>query len=302
MQVTEEETKGAFNDRRIRSDVMRGFYAAWDASSAGRPAPARSDFLPETLVTWWPDMFLVDVAIEAGRPVFAHRLFGSCLENRLGRKLGGHALDSQTYMEVGDPRLGGGGRERAYQTRSGTIAPAHHYLRLKNDGEAPSGIRTPAAAPLERRTDGRPTAGRGAIPEPADQQGLLMSDRIPEEIDLEADDLAEILDRLGEAERNRLPFGLVLMSHSGEVLYYSDREREMSGYPRDPVGLNWLRDVAPCMNEEWIVEGLARCRDCWRLDFMVRTTGDHRDRRQELDLRLLSAVNGQRMWLLIRRI
>lgn len=136
-----------------------------------------------------------------------------------------------------------------------------------------------------------------------------MSDRIPEEIDLEADDLAEILERLGEAdlerlgeaERNRLAFGVVLMSFSGDVLYYSDREREMSGYLRDPVGLNWLRDVAPCMNEEWFVEGLARCRDRWRLDFMVRTTGDHRDRRQELDLRLLSAVDGRNMWLLIRR-
>ena len=129
-----------------------------------------------------------------------------------------------------------------------------------------------------------------------------MYDPIPEEIDFEADDLADILERLGDAERNRLPFGVVLMSHSGDVLYYSDREREMSGYPRDPVGLNLLRDVAPCMNEDWFVDGLVRSRDLGRLDLIVSTTGDHRDRRQELDLRLLSAANGQRMWLLIRLI
>ncbi len=128
-----------------------------------------------------------------------------------------------------------------------------------------------------------------------------MSKRAPEDIEFDADDLAEVLEHLGKADRNRLSFGVVLMSHSGDVLFYSDHEREMSGYPRDPVGLNWLRDVAPCMNEDWFLNGLIRSRDLGRLDLVVSTTGDHRDRRQELDLRLLSAVSGQQMWLLIRR-
>jgi photoactive yellow protein len=129
-----------------------------------------------------------------------------------------------------------------------------------------------------------------------------MSTLPPEEIDFEADDLAEVLARMNSAQRNRLPFGVVLMSHRGDVLYYSDHEREMSGYPRDPVGLNWLRDVAPCMNEDWFHEGLMRSRNIGRLDVMVSITGDHRDRRQNLDLRLLSSGNGDSMWLLIQRV
>ena len=137
--MTESDTKsaGAFNDRRIKSNVVLGFYAAWDALRAGRPAPARSDFLPETFLAWWPNMFLVDVAIEAGRPVFTYRLVGTGLENRLGRGLGGRSLESptETDMEVADPWPGG--RERAYQTCFETMSPVHHYLRLKNDREAP---------------------------------------------------------------------------------------------------------------------------------------------------------------------
>jgi photoactive yellow protein len=124
----------------------------------------------------------------------------------------------------------------------------------------------------------------------------------PESVDFEALDLAEILHRLGSEDRNLLPFGVVLMNHQGDVIYYSDREREQSGYPRDPIGLNWLRDVAPCMNEDWFHDSMVHSRDLGRLDIMVQTTGDHRDRNQELDLRLLSAIDNGLMWLVIRRV
>jgi hypothetical protein len=135
--MTESDTKsaGAFNDRRIKSNVVRGFYETWDALRLGRPAPARSDFLPETFAFWWPDMFLVDIGIEGEKPIFKYRLVGSGLEDRLGRGLGGRSSAST----IGDGEMDNwlGSRERAYQTCFETMSPVHQYLRFKTDHGTP---------------------------------------------------------------------------------------------------------------------------------------------------------------------
>ena len=135
MTESDREIGGSFNDRRIKSDVVRGFYETWDALRLGRPAPARSDFLPEIFAPWWPDMFLVDIAIEGEKPVFTYRLVGSGLEDRLGRGLGGRSAASTVADHEMDNWLGS--RERAYQTCFETMSPVHHYLRLKTDNGTP---------------------------------------------------------------------------------------------------------------------------------------------------------------------
>ena len=89
MSESDNEIKASFNDRRIKSRAVRGFYETWDGLRSGRPAPARSDFVPEIFAQWWPDMFLVDIAVEGATPVFTYRLAGGGLEDRLGRALGG---------------------------------------------------------------------------------------------------------------------------------------------------------------------------------------------------------------------
>jgi hypothetical protein len=135
MSETTKATAVSFNDARIRSDTVRGFFDIWDKLRAGRPAPARSDFLPEQFARWWPNMFLVDLVFDAGEPSFTYRLVGTGLEDRLGKSLGGRSADSVMGGDDGAPWSGS--LDRAYRTCFDSMSPVHHFMKFKTDNGAP---------------------------------------------------------------------------------------------------------------------------------------------------------------------
>lgn len=57
----------------------------------------------------------------------------------------------------------------------------------------------------------------------------------------------ETLLRLGRADVDDLPYGLVLLDASGNILLYNRYEASMSRHPPEAVlGKNWFHEVAPC--------------------------------------------------------
>ena len=61
--------------------------------------------------------------------------------------------------------------------------------------------------------------------------------------------LAEKVERLSEAQINALPFGAIHLNAGGEVTFYSEAERRLSGSGDLPrIGLDFFHEIAPCMD------------------------------------------------------
>jgi photoactive yellow protein len=68
-----------------------------------------------------------------------------------------------------------------------------------------------------------------------------------ERIQFEGADISGVMDRLPDAERNRLPFGVVKLDTEGKILEYNMAEAEISGVrQQDVIGKNFFLDVAVC--------------------------------------------------------
>ena len=68
-----------------------------------------------------------------------------------------------------------------------------------------------------------------------------------ERIEFEGTDISGVMDRLPDAERNRLPFGVVKLDTEGKILEYNMAEAEISGVrQQDVIGKNFFLDVAVC--------------------------------------------------------
>jgi photoactive yellow protein len=66
-------------------------------------------------------------------------------------------------------------------------------------------------------------------------------------IDYENVDISAVIDRLPRAERNKLPFGCVMLDKTGKILEYNMAEASISGVNQeDVVGKNFFLDVAVC--------------------------------------------------------
>lgn len=66
-----------------------------------------------------------------------------------------------------------------------------------------------------------------------------------------ATDLQEIerIDKMGEQELNRLPFGAIRLDREGLILSYNRAESKLTGrQPDQVIGRNFFSEVAPCTN------------------------------------------------------
>lgn len=115
-------------------------------------------------------------------------------------------------------------------------------------------------------------------------------------------DLGKKLDTLSDAELNSLSYGTVRLKPDGEVVFYSERERQLSGYNRNAVGLNWLKHIAPCMQtalfETYLEEAIKHA----QLDAIMEMTGDFSDPTRIIELRLMSSSTADFIWFILRRI
>ena len=113
--------------------------------------------------------------------------------------------------------------------------------------------------------------------------------------------LAEKVERMSEGQLKALPFGAIRLNAGGEVTYYSEAERRLSGSGDLPrIGLNFFHDIAPCMdNPDYrgrIDQAIAR----GTLDLEFTHIGDFEDRERELTVRIQS-VSDRGYWIFMRR-
>lgn len=113
-------------------------------------------------------------------------------------------------------------------------------------------------------------------------------------------DTPRALDALSPALLDELPYGVIRLSASGEVVHFNTFEARQSGFTRPAVGKGFFTAIAPCMATPAIrgrIEAAERAGD---LDVEVGHTGDFGDPCRELRIRICSAQGGG-TWLLLQR-
>ncbi len=110
------------------------------------------------------------------------------------------------------------------------------------------------------------------------------------------------LDRLPPAALDILPYGVVKLSTAGRVLFFSEREGELSGFlPEKALGQHWLVGVAPCMNNPAFRAQLCKAKS-GPVDAYLTELHDFGNPQQALEVRIVSGGEPDTCWLLIRRV
>jgi photoactive yellow protein len=117
----------------------------------------------------------------------------------------------------------------------------------------------------------------------------------------ETPDIASQIEKLDEQAIDALPFGAIRLDDKGAVTFFSQAEREASGYGGRPtIGKIFFTDIAPCMAHENFRGRLEAARARGTLDLQFSWIGDFADRQRELRVRLQSASDGG-VWIFIQR-
>jgi photoactive yellow protein len=118
-------------------------------------------------------------------------------------------------------------------------------------------------------------------------------------IDFDAPDLAARVEMLSQDERDRLPFGVILLDREGIVTFYSQTEARQSGYPGTPVGQNFFT-ISRCFGTDDFRGRITRAMEEGAVDLEFGWPGDFADPKRELHIRVQSARSGG-VWLFISR-
>ena len=113
--------------------------------------------------------------------------------------------------------------------------------------------------------------------------------------------LARAIERLGEDEIDRLPFGAIRLDAAGLIVFYSEAERRLSGSgDRTRLGRRFFGEIAPCMDTPSYRGRIDAAMAAGTLDLEFTHVGDFADRERELTVRVQSATGGG-CWIFMRR-
>ena len=114
-------------------------------------------------------------------------------------------------------------------------------------------------------------------------------------------DLARAVETLPAAALDELPFGAILLDAGGVVRVYNSTEREHSGSGGRPrLGLDFFREIAPCMNTRRYRGRIERAMAEGRLDLEFGWTGDFADAERSMRVRVQAATGGG-CWIFMKR-
>src|SRR6185312_8610810 len=84
-------------------------------------------------------------------------------------------------------------------------------------------------------------------------------------VDFDASDLAAQLDALSDAERDELPFGVILLDREGIVRFYSKTEARISKYQGQKIGVNFF-DLAKRVSKDELWNSIQRAMEAGKVD------------------------------------
>jgi photoactive yellow protein len=123
----------------------------------------------------------------------------------------------------------------------------------------------------------------------------------PESPDFHDPDLASIVETLPVAAVHALPYGAIRLDEEGRVAFYSETERQSSGYNQATISRSFFTEIAPCMNNAQFRGRIDQALAGGTLNITFSFIGDFNDPERELDVRVQSAAGGG-CWIFLRRL
>ena len=120
-------------------------------------------------------------------------------------------------------------------------------------------------------------------------------------LDVDTPNLAATIEEMEPEQINTLPFGAIRLDSEFKVIFYSDAERDQSGYRKDPVGRPFFLDIAPCLNTAQYKDRIDKALANGKLDITFDHTADLPSGAKDVDLhvRVLPASGGG-CWIFTR--
>jgi photoactive yellow protein len=118
-------------------------------------------------------------------------------------------------------------------------------------------------------------------------------------IDFDTTDLAANVERLNEAERDALPFGVIELDREGTVLIYNATEQRLSGFGTMPLGKNFF-EVSRSPNKRDLEARIMHAIEEGPVDFEVAWRGGRGAMERELRFRVMSSRRGG-VWIFVER-
>lgn len=122
-------------------------------------------------------------------------------------------------------------------------------------------------------------------------------------VDFTDPNLADLADRMSQAELDGLPFGALKLDAEGRIVGYNAVEQRIAGIDfADATGQNFFTDIAPCMDNAYFrgrfEDGLKNGR--LALDFEFDSDVD--PRAENIRVRMLNASTPGAYWVFIKRL
>jgi photoactive yellow protein len=119
---------------------------------------------------------------------------------------------------------------------------------------------------------------------------------------LKADELDNVLARMNPKEIEGLAFGAIQLDANGKILFYNAAEGQITGRdPKDVLGKNFFRDVAPCTNSPKFSGVFKAGVAAGNLDTMFEYIFDYKMKPTKVRVHLKKALSGDTYWVIVRR-
>ena len=116
-------------------------------------------------------------------------------------------------------------------------------------------------------------------------------------------DIDNVLSRMNASQIDKLAFGAVQLDANGTILAYNSAEGEITGRnPKEVVGKNFFKDVAPCTRSpkfEGVFKAGVKAKN---LSAVFDYTFDYKMKPTQVRVQMKKAISGDTYWIFVKRL
>ena len=125
----------------------------------------------------------------------------------------------------------------------------------------------------------------------------------PNIVNFGKDDVENVLARMTPQQLDQLAFGAIQLDAHGRILAYNATEASITGRdPKEVVGRNFFREVAPCTDNEKFRGVFDAGVRSGNLNTMFEYTFDYRMTPTRVKIHMKKALVGDSYWIFVKRL
>jgi photoactive yellow protein len=123
-----------------------------------------------------------------------------------------------------------------------------------------------------------------------------------EKVEFGQDNLENTLANMSDKDLDNLNFGAIQVDANGQILQYNAAEGDITGRdPKEMVGKNFFRDVAPCTDSPEFKGKFDEGVQSGNLDAIFEYTFDYQMTPTKVKVQMKKAMTGDSYWIFVKR-